>query len=55
MNKKQWYALGFLFFVYGLAAINITGETIQDVIAFLTWLCFITAGACIIFGLLEKG
>jgi hypothetical protein len=55
MNKKQWIALGFLFFVCGLVAINITGETIQDVFVFLTWLCFITAGACIIFGLLEKG
>lgn len=54
MNKKQWIALGFLFFVYGLGA-NITVETIQDVFVFLTWLCFITAGACIIFGLLEKG
>ena len=54
MNKKQWFALGVLFFVYGLGVINITGETIQEVIAVLTWLCFITAAACVVFGLLER-
>ena len=67
MNKKQWIALGLMFFVFALLAsyvsaawfiVATTGDivaNIQDAMyTFLTWLCFIAAVACWICGWLEK-
>ena len=67
MNKKQWFASGFVFFVsWGLASVfassygmmAITGDiaaNIQDAMyTFLTWICFIASFICFICGWLEK-
>ena len=66
MNKKQWYALGTLFIVfafyftlsYSTVSFARNPLTVADLKGFmhefLSFLCFIASGVCLICGWLEK-